>query len=58
MSYLVAPHIPPEQQHPMEIYREHLTGSTGGSQGKSQVSILLTALGFAATRDISSCAWL
>lgn len=37
-SYLVAAHIPPEQQHQTEIYREHLTGSTGGSQGKSQVN--------------------
>lgn len=43
---LVAPHTLPEQQYQMGIYREHLTGSTGGSQGKSQVSILLMILGF------------
>lgn len=58
MSYLVAAHTPPEKQHQMEIYREHLTGNTDRSQGKSQVSILLAVLGSAATRDISSCAWL
>lgn len=43
---LVAPHTLPEQQYQMDIYREHLTGSTGGSQGKSQVSILLMVLSF------------
>lgn len=43
---LVAPHTLPEQQYQMEIYREHLTGSTGGSHSKSQVSILLMVLSF------------